>query len=189
MRIIGGTWGGRRLKAPKGVVVRPTADRVREALFSSIESRFDVLPEASVLDCYAGTGALGLEALSRGARHATFVESDRRVAEVLRQNLQMADSSATCLVVNDISLTVSRRDIPGRPFSLLFLDPPYKLKPVQVRAVIESIVAVGLLVSGAVVVYEHDGRQEPLWPTRFEPIFGHQYGGTTISVAVYRKGE
>ena len=88
MRIIAGQWRGRKLSVPKGSVTRPTSDRTREALFSILGPG---LPDTQVLDLFAGTGSLGLEALSRGASHATFVEKDRRVCGVLRENLNHAE--------------------------------------------------------------------------------------------------
>jgi len=121
LRIISGTLGGRFIKAPKGVATRPTASRVREAWFSALGDR---VQDAAVVDLFAGSGALGIEALSRGARHVHFVESHARTLETLRRNL-------LALSLEDRS-TVVRRDVLwfvdriAEPFDLAFADPPYE---------------------------------------------------------------
>lgn len=120
MRIVAGAWGGRRLRVPRGRSVRPTSDRVREAWMSAAGPE---LPEARVLDLFAGSGALGLEALSRGAASAVFVERGREALPVLRANIRSlgADESAT-VVADDVFRFLER---PGEPFDLAFADPPY----------------------------------------------------------------
>ena len=121
MRVVAGQWRGRRLKAPPGQGTRPTADRVREAVFSILGPVDDL----RVADLYAGSGALGIEALSRGAASAVFVESDRRTAAVIEQNLASLEATAGDIVVRDV-LAFLRA---GRPdegaFDLVFCDPPY----------------------------------------------------------------
>lgn len=121
MRIIAGQWRGRKLVAPAGVSTRPTADRIRETLFSMLASRLGSFEGLRVADLYAGSGALGLEALSRGAAHATFIESDRAAIKAIEAN-------AAALGAKDrISLRpMSAAALPAsEPFDLIFADPPY----------------------------------------------------------------
>lgn len=122
MRIIAGKWRGRPIAAPPGEATRPTSNRAREALFSMLTSRLGDLAGFRVADLYAGTGALGLEALSRGAAHATFVDSDRVAVAVLKANILKLDAEATTAVVAQPVEAVGRV---AQPFDLLLLDPPY----------------------------------------------------------------
>src|SRR5262245_38060022 len=144
MRIIAGKLGGRRLVAPRGQGTRPTADRVREALFSALGD----VAGAVVLDLYAGTGALGIEALSRGAERAVFVESARPALVALRDNLAATDLSAASRV---IALPVARATVEiarQGPFDLVLVDPPYAALG-EVPGVIEDLVAAGALAGEA----------------------------------------
>lgn len=118
MRIIAGKWRGRTLVAPPGETTRPTADRTREALFSMLASRLGSFEDLKVADLFAGTGALGLEALSRGAAHCTFVERDRAALEALRANIAKLGAAA------DVRAQ-SAETFMGGPFDLALLDPPY----------------------------------------------------------------
>lgn len=118
MRIIAGKWRGRTLIAPPGVATRPTADRAREALFSMLASRIGSFEGLTVADLFAGTGALGLEALSRGAAHCTFVEHDRAALDALRANVAKLGAAA------DIRAQAAE-NYAGGPFDLALLDPPY----------------------------------------------------------------
>ena len=121
MRIVAGTWGGRRLVAPRGRGTRPTADRVREALFSILGP----LDGERVLDLYAGSGALGLEALSRGAAHATFVERERAALRALRDNVADLGADAD-VVAADAKAFLRAAQERGAQYDLVFLDPPYR---------------------------------------------------------------
>ena len=121
MRIVAGTSRGRRLVVPDGTDVRPTSDRVRESVFNALYSLDDAVDGATVLDLFAGTGALGLEALSRGAAHVTFVENDRGAATALKANIESLGFAAQSAVVR----ADARRWQPGHGFDLAFLDPPY----------------------------------------------------------------
>jgi 16S rRNA (guanine966-N2)-methyltransferase len=120
MRIISGQWRGRALVAPAGEATRPTADRVREALFSMLTSRLGSFEGLRVLDGFAGTGALGLEALSRGAAHATFIERDAAAVKALRGNIEKlgANASVVAAPVESVGMALAACD-------LLLLDPPY----------------------------------------------------------------
>jgi 16S rRNA (guanine966-N2)-methyltransferase len=120
MRIIAGRWRGRRLIAPPGEATRPTADRTREALFSMLTSRIGSFEELRVADLFAGTGALGLEALSRGAAHCTFVERDREALAALKANIEKLGAAGT-----DVRAQAAE-SFAGGPFDIVFMDPPYR---------------------------------------------------------------
>ena len=126
MRIIGGAWRGRVLQVPPGLATRPTAERMRQALFDRLLhapwAGRDWLVGAAVLDAFAGTGALGLEALSRGAGHATFLEQDRAALATLRANITACRADERCTVRAGDALTPP----PGAPVALVLLDPPYR---------------------------------------------------------------
>jgi 16S rRNA (guanine966-N2)-methyltransferase len=119
MRIIAGKWRGRSIEAPPGLATRPTADRTRETLFSMLASRLGSFDELRVADLFAGSGALGLEALSRGARSATFVESDAKAAATIRRNAEHLGATVQVLIGSALSLRRSE------PFDLILADPPY----------------------------------------------------------------
>ena len=121
MRVISGKWGGARLAAPKGRGTRPTTDRNREALFSMLQARLD-FDGLNVLDAFAGSGALGLEALSRGAAHCVFIENDPAAYAAIKQNIAACDAVATTKLIRHDAL---RADFSGQKFDLVFLDPPY----------------------------------------------------------------
>ncbi|MEO7635975.1 MAG: 16S rRNA (guanine(966)-N(2))-methyltransferase RsmD [Sphingomicrobium sp.] len=121
MRIIAGVWRGRPLDAPPGEATRPTADRVRETLFSMLVSRLGSFEELSVADLFAGCGALGLEALSRGAARATFVERDSAAVTAIRRNCERLDANAQVQILGGSALSLPRSE----PFDLVLADPPY----------------------------------------------------------------
>ena len=158
MRIIAGAWRGRTLQAPPGDSTRPTADRVRQALFDRLMhapwAGRALLDGARVLDAFAGTGALGLEALSRGAAHATFIERDPTALAVLRANVAACRAEVHCTVLPADAL----RPPPGAPCGVLFLDPPYGagLVPKAVTALTDA----GWAGPGTLVVAEV-GRDDP----------------------------
>ena len=121
MRIIAGEWRGRTLEAPPGRDTRPTADRVRETLFSMLASRLGSFDDLRVADLFAGSGALGFEALSRGAASATFVENDAAAAAALRRNADKLNAAARAHLIGGSALALPR----SAPFDLIFADPPY----------------------------------------------------------------
>ncbi|GGP47435.1 16S rRNA (guanine(966)-N(2))-methyltransferase RsmD [Saccharothrix coeruleofusca] len=176
-RIVAGVAGGRRLQVPpRGT--RPTSDRVREALFSALEARVD-LDGAHVLDLYAGSGALGFEALSRGAARATFVESDRRAAEVLKANAR-ALGLPGATVLNRTAEAVAGTP-PEHPCDVVLADPPYDVADERLASVLAGLVAAGWLAEGAVVVVERAARSpEPRWPSGLESLRGKRYGDTAL---------
>lgn len=142
MRIVAGEWRGRSIDAPPGAVTRPTADRVRETLFSMLASRLGTFEGLRVADLFAGSGALGLEALSRGAASATFIESDAQALASIRGNAEKLGASTRVQIVAGSALALPRRD----PFDVVFADPPYAAG--SGTAVVRSIVGAGWLAPG-----------------------------------------
>jgi 16S rRNA (guanine966-N2)-methyltransferase len=176
-RIVAGTAGGRRLQVPpRGT--RPTSDRVREALFSSLVSLVD-LDGARVLDLYAGSGALGFEALSRGAGHAMFVESDKRAAEVLKANARSLALPGAVVVNRTAEAAVQAP--PEAPFDVVFADPPYAVTDEQLGRVLDALVTAGWTAPGTVLVVERAARAaEPVWPRGLESLRAKRYGDTAL---------
>lgn len=181
MRVIGGTWGGRRLLGPpRGAETRPTSDRVREALFNIASARVE---GARVLDLFAGTGALGIEALSRGAAHATFVECDRGLCQTIETNLQEMECEAGRYAVH---LKDVRRALKsgGGPYDLVFVDPPYGHG--LEREALDALVKGKLLAPGALVVVEHASRETVALSPATAAAFGspdtRAYGDTSVSL-------
>jgi 16S rRNA (guanine966-N2)-methyltransferase len=154
MRIIAGEFKGRRLKAPKWDGLRPTSDKLRETLFNVVAPR---IGGARVLDVFAGTGAVGLEALSRGAERAVFVESDRRALALIHENAALCGVSERCAIIRGAAEHVLLNAIDGDPFDLVMLDPPYEHEPLAaaIDAAVRHLAADGLL------VLEHASRRPP----------------------------
>jgi 16S rRNA (guanine966-N2)-methyltransferase len=172
-RLISGTAGGRRIKVPKSGV-RPTGDRAREALFNALTHLLD-LRGATVLDLYAGSGALGLEALSRGAGSAVFVESSPAVLPVLRENLATIGLPGGRVVPGSVP-TVVRGAPPGR-FDLVLADPPYATPAEEVQEVLGALVTGYWLAPGAVLVVERPSKEQPWeWPTPLTGLRDRRYG-------------
>ena len=172
-RLISGVAGGRRLKVPPSGV-RPTGDRAREGMFNSLGSLLD-LEGATVLDLYAGSGALGLEALSRGAAQVVFVESGPRVLPVLRANLAAVGLPGGRVVAGSVPTVVARR--PPARFDLVLADPPYATPVAEVLGVLESLVTGEWLAEEAVLVVERSSREEPWeWPTPLAGLRERRYG-------------
>jgi len=186
MRIIGGRWRGRPLVAPKGRDTRPTADRVREAIFSSVYSLLGDLEGRIVIDLYAGSGALGLEALSRGADRCIFVESDGKAASVLAANLSTLGIGKAGATVMQAKVSRGLADRLGSVgASLLLADPPYRIDPLEFSQVLEALATAGVLAQGALVMYEHSSKTEASWPTGFRATSDRRYGDTAVSFAAY----
>lgn len=175
MRIIAGLAKGRRISAPPGEDVRPTADRVREALFSSLQP---LLPGARVLDLYAGSGALGLEAVSRGAAHATLVERDRRTLAVLSANVEAVGLPGVVVLPHDVGAALAGA-LPGAPFDLVFADPPYRTPAAEIDRLVVTLLA--HLAPGATVVVERARRDPaPAWPAGLVAAEPRAYGATVL---------
>lgn len=186
VRIVGGQWRGHPLKAPKGRDTRPTADRVREAVFSSVFSQLGDLDGRVVLDLFAGSGALGFEALSRGAVRCVFVDADRDAIAAIRQNARALDVAAeTAGIVRSTAARFAGGPVGQAPASLLLLDPPYRIDASEVCQLLEMLAARGFLERGALVVYEHASGAEAVWPKGFAGGLVRRYGTTTVSFANY----
>ncbi|HZC72173.1 MAG TPA: 16S rRNA (guanine(966)-N(2))-methyltransferase RsmD [Jatrophihabitans sp.] len=179
MRIVAGLAKGRRLGAPTGDATRPTSDRAREALFSSLASLLD-LAGARVLDLFAGTGAVGLEALSRGAAAAVLVESDRAAAEVLRRNADAVGLPGATVVRRTAAAYLA--DVPDEPFDLVFADPPYDLDDGALAELLAALGSRGWLAGDAIVVVERSARgAAPVWPEAFvTPVREKRYGAGVL---------
>ena len=151
MRIIAGAWRGRRLQAPAGLVTRPTAERMRQASFDMLMHApwggRALLEGASVLDAFAGSGALGLEALSRGAAQATFIEQDREALAVLRANVAVCGAVRACIVAADVL-----QPPPGSGQTLVFLDPPYDRS--LLPGALGALRSAGWIASGTLIIAE-----------------------------------
>lgn len=187
MRIVGGDWRGRPLAAPRGrAVSRPTTDRVREAIASMMDAALpDGIEGASVLDAFAGTGALGLEMLSRRARFAAFFDTDRGAAALVRRNLeQLGCARERARVTVGIAAARARRGrIEGAPFDAVLMDPPYALGCAPAIELLEALAATGALRPGAIALFERDAVKTPaLTVAGFEPVREKRYGGTCIDV-------
>lgn len=182
-RIVAGSLGGRRLQVPQRGT-RPTSERVREAVFNSLEAMLD-LDGARVLDLYGGSGAMGLEALSRGAEHALFIESDRRAADTLRGNIRSLGQqrSAAVAVVKAESALAAPADA---PYDAVLADPPYALTGAHLREVLEGLVTGGWVAPGSIVVMEQSTRGEPWeWPEPLRQTRLRRYGETVVYWAVH----
>jgi 16S rRNA (guanine966-N2)-methyltransferase len=172
-RLISGTAGGRRLKVPRAGV-RPTGDRAREALFNSLKALLD-LRGAAVLDLYAGSGALGLEALSRGAATVVFVESSPGVLPVLKENLAAVGLTGGRIVAGSVPAVVA--GAAPQPFDLVLADPPYATSAEDVQNVVRSLAEHGWLAPEAVVVVERPSREKDwVWPTPLVGLRDRRYG-------------
>lgn len=168
-RIVGGRAGGRRIAVPAGRTVRPTSERVREALASALEARLGGLGGRTVLDLFAGTGAVGLELLSRGAAAVTLVESDPAVHKMLKSNVAAVGQPGATVLAGRAE-NVSFR----APFDVVFLDPPYALD-------VDPLLAKAAEYASDVLVVERATRSpDPLWPAGFLPVVARRYGDSTL---------
>lgn len=180
-RIVSGSVGGRRLTVPKGDTTRPTSERVREALFSSLEARGKVRG-ARVVDLFCGSGALGLEAASRGAAQIVLVDSSRAAIDTARRNVATLGLARVSVVLSSVD-----RYLQGRPpwrADLVLLDPPYGLDEATVSSVLARLVSGRWLDAGAVVVVERSARgPEPRWPSGLVRTGSRPYGETALWTA------
>ncbi len=157
MRIIAGEFGGRKLTPPESMKTRPTTDRVRESMFSALTSRLESFDGVNVLDAFSGSGALGLEALSRGAQSCIFFEKDHKAIKVLKSNIKSFELCAPRAITYnmDVFLAAKRHAIFENPFDLVLLDPPYAYSPSQIASFLNELHDFGFLTNNAVIVYEH----------------------------------
>ena len=174
MRIIAGSHKGHRIAAPRGEHTRPTGDRVREALFNLLGPVVD----AAVLDLFAGSGALGLEALSRGARRCVFVESDRAACRVIRANLEKLELTGALVLCRDAPGVAREEGNAARRYDLVLCDPPYDgweaLEP-RLAAVLP-----GVLADDGILVVETDSRLEPVLP--LDLVTSRRYGSARLTL-------
>ena len=166
---------------PPGQGTRPTSDRAREGLFSALDSQLaEGMPGIRLIDAYAGSGAVGLEALSRGAAAALLIESDRRAAEVIRGNLTRLALPGGRLVTDRVE-KLAAEPCPGEPYDVLFLDPPYALEAKLLAELITSFAEHGWLAPDALVCVERAARDpEWAWPAGFESLRARAYGEGTL---------
>jgi 16S rRNA (guanine966-N2)-methyltransferase len=179
MRIVGGSLSGRVLRAPPGAATRPTSEKVREAVFNILGNIMGSLEGDHVLDLFAGSGALGIEALSRGAAHATFVDAGKPALLSVRGNLRDLGLEARAQVVAGDAVVQAAKLVPPSPWRLVFIDPPYR-SDLAVRAV--NALPPQNLAPGAVIVIEHDRHNAP--PEALGSLLRtdqRRYGDTLIS--------
>ena len=183
MRIIAGSARGRQIFAPKGQLTRPTLDRVKESLFGILQFS---LPNARVLDLFAGSGNLGLEALSRGSSYAVFNDHSRECCEIIRKNIDVLGFSSRAVVMQFEALSALERLTGKDPFDIVFLDPPYRAGAQQA---LEALFSKGLIAKGGSAVVEH-ALKEP--PEAVEGLFScvdtRKYGDTGLSFFVAHTG-
>lgn len=182
MRIISGKWKGKKLVAPSGEATRPTSDRARQALFDMLWhapwAGREVVDGATVLDAFAGTGALGLEALSRGAARATFLEKDRAALAALRANIANCGAEAQGMV-QVIAGDATKPPRPLQPANLVFLDPPYGSG--LLTPALEALDAAGWIAPGALVCTEL-GARDPVPETRLETLADRSHGKARLLI-------
>ncbi len=191
-RVIAGEAGGRRLAVPGGRDTRPTSDRAREGLFATVSSMVGSLAGARVLDLFAGSGAVGLEALSRGAEHVLLVESAARAVRVIRANIESTGLAGAEVVADRVERVLARGPSPGdRPYDIVFADPPYALPGEDVTRVLsllagrdgprEGVADRNWLTPAALVIVERATRSGPVrWPEGFAPDRARRYGEATF---------
>jgi 16S rRNA (guanine966-N2)-methyltransferase len=181
-RIIAGEAGGRRLEVPPGEAVRPTSDRVKESVFSALGP--GRLVGARVLDLFAGSGALGLEALSRGAAEALLVDRDQAAARAIRANIETLGFDGRAVLRQSPVTTVLADRRPGDPFDLALLDPPYDTPAAEVEAVLRQLVEGEWLAPDATIVVERAAGTSPLvWPPGWGSTWERCYGDTLVLFA------
>ncbi|MGH3251365.1 MAG: 16S rRNA (guanine(966)-N(2))-methyltransferase RsmD [Trebonia sp.] len=183
-RVIAGAAGGRRLQVPPGAGTRPTSDRAREGLFASVISELGDLGDLHVMDLYAGSGALGLEALSRGAASVLLIESDARAAAVVKANAKALALPGATVVTDRVERLLGRAggagSAPAGPYDLVFADPPYAVTDEAVAKML-ALLAAGWLADGALVVVERATRSGAFdWPPGYAAGKSRRYGEATF---------
>jgi len=176
MRVISGAFRGRPLLAPAGVIARPTTDRVKESIFAIIQG---YVPGAAVLDLFAGTGALGIEAVSRGAESAVFVDASRKSAEVVKKNLAACGTEQQVMVMKAAQ---AGERLAGQKFDLIFLDPPYAAE--LMAPTLEMIVRLRLLAEDGLIVAEHDAKDTLTAPAGLRVSDTRRYG--TVGLTFFK---
>ncbi|MEO1241730.1 MAG: 16S rRNA (guanine(966)-N(2))-methyltransferase RsmD [Pseudomonadota bacterium] len=185
MRIIGGKFSGRRIMAPKGTGSRPTTDRTREALFNILGARDDMdFDGARVIDLFAGSGALGLEALSRGAAWCLFVETDSAARGAIRDNVEALGLFGCTRIHRRSAAALGQKPASaGAPFTLAFLDPPYR-KDLAAPAM-ETLHTGGWLAPGALIIIEQAADETPVTADGYKETDRRKYGDTQVGIYLY----
>ncbi|MFF1873628.1 16S rRNA (guanine(966)-N(2))-methyltransferase RsmD [Streptomyces sp. CB03911] len=179
-RVIAGTAGGRRLAVPPGRSTRPTSDKAREAMFSTLEALRGTLHGARMLDLFGGSGAVGLEALSRGAEHVLLVEADAQAAKVIRENVRIVNLPGAEVRADRAERVLAGR-APERGYDLVFLDPPYAVTDEELREMLITMSAGGWLAEDALVTVERSTRGGEFgWPEGFDVLRSRRYGEGTL---------
>ena len=187
MRIVAGLYRGRPIEAPQGEATRPTTDRVREAMMSALSSLRGGFDGAIVLDAFAGSGALGIEALSRGARAAQFFERDRKAYQTLKRNLSKLNIEGTRARALNADVTTSRQLCMDQPFDLVFFDPPYAQSAEDVLGFALRARDAGKIGEDAIIVYEHAlsnaaDVEKSAQEKGFEVLVSKKYGKTGVTM-------
>ncbi|MGW2181720.1 16S rRNA (guanine(966)-N(2))-methyltransferase RsmD [Streptomyces sp. NPDC001732] len=179
-RVIAGSAGGRRLAVPPGTGTRPTSDRAREGLFSTWEALLGSLEGVRIADLYAGSGAVGLEALSRGAAHALLVEADPRAVRTVRDNVRVLGLPGAEVRTGKAE-QITAGPAPAEPYDVVFLDPPYAVTDDDLGEILLTLRAQGWLTDDALVTVERSTRGgEFSWPEGFEALRARRYGEGTL---------
>ncbi|MFC4007922.1 16S rRNA (guanine(966)-N(2))-methyltransferase RsmD [Nonomuraea purpurea] len=177
-RIIAGSAGGRRLTVPPGRGTRPTSDRAREGIFLTLDSLYG-LDGVRLLDLYAGSGAIGLEALSRGAAEAVLVESDPKAVRTIKANVRTLGLEGAQVVADKVERALMKT--PDEPFDIVFADPPYAVPDDEVVRILELLRDNGWLVDEALVAFERESRGKALmWPERYVEERVRRYGEASV---------
>lgn len=180
-RVIAGEAGGRRLAVPDGRETRPTSDRAREGLFATVASIVGPLAGTRVLDLYAGSGAVGLEALSRGASHVLLVESGARATAVIRQNIEALGLPGATLITDRVERVLAHSPPGDERYDVAFADPPYAMAGAEISRVLSLLADEGWLAPDALVIVERATRSGPVrWPDGFVPDRARKYGEATF---------
>jgi 16S rRNA (guanine966-N2)-methyltransferase len=180
-RVIAGVAGGRRLAVPAGRGTRPTSDRTREGLFGTVTAIRGGLAGAAVLDLYAGSGAVGLESLSRGASDVLLVESDARAARVIRDNIATIGLPGARLVSDRVDRVVARGPDGARARDFVFADPPYAVKNDDLERLLAGLAEHAWLAPGALIAIERATRSAPFaWPAGYATDRCRRYGDATL---------
>lgn len=179
MRIISGKYGGRSIDAPPTLGTRPTTDRVRESLFSILESRF-AFDGAKVLDLFAGSGALGIEALSRGAAYCHFNDFSNAAILAIKRNLQDIKVPSACYNLTKLNAT-KKSFTPSNKFDLVLLDPPYNFEDEAIEQIIDNLFSNDLLADGAIIVLE-SANERKITNKSLGQIISRKYGSTYLQI-------
>lgn len=185
-RIIGGDLRGRSIKVPDSHT-RPTSSRVREAIFSSVEHAVSGLHDLRVLDLFAGSGAFGIESISRGAAEAVLIENDLRAVDTLHSTIQSLGIKTARVLIADVILKINEPSSCGK-FDVVFIDPPYDLDDEQVNALLAHLPKNGWLAHYGLLVVERGSKSKVIWPESIEQLRQKFYGDTTIWYGQYLEG-